>query len=203
MFLLISYPFFTLSYDDNIDTFNCIQNRDKLFDIELANKILLNDCRFESLKQCNILIPSWVVVVAQLVERSLPTQDMVRIQSSAKFTLDIVYCQLYWKDENKVKVAGNGPFFEKCLAKSQEGQQLLNAVNCQFRVCNKYRRGRSLQSCHTSSLGELSESSKMCSTKEPIGDVNDPKKSEFRFGLFCRSKSRPWREVDFRTWEMF
>ena len=95
MFLLISYPFFTLSYDDNIDTFNCIQNRDKLFDIELANKILLNDCRFESLKQCNILTPSWVVVVAQLVERSLPTQDMVRIQSSAKFTLDIVYCQLY------------------------------------------------------------------------------------------------------------
>ena len=69
-------------------------------------------------------------------------------------------------------MAGNGPFFEKCLAKSQEGQQLLNAVNCQFRVCNKYRRGRSLQSCHTSSLGELSESSKMCSTKEPIGDVN-------------------------------
>ena len=29
-----------------------------------------------------------------------------------KFLLNI-YCKLYWKDENKEKEAGNGPFFKK------------------------------------------------------------------------------------------
>ena len=45
------------------------------------------------------------VVVAQLVERSLPNQrSAIRIQSSAKFILNIcllVFYQLYCKDENK------------------------------------------------------------------------------------------------------
>ena len=36
----------------------------------------------------------------------------VRVLSSAKFTLNIVYCQLYWKDKNKDKEAGNGPFLK-------------------------------------------------------------------------------------------
>ena len=31
-----------------------------------------------------------------------------------KFILNI-YCQLYWKDENKEKEAGNGPFLKKNL----------------------------------------------------------------------------------------
>ena len=31
----------------------------------------------------------------------------------AKFILNIVYCQLYWKDENKEKEARNGPFLNK------------------------------------------------------------------------------------------
>ena len=44
-------------------------------------------------------------VVAQLIERSV-----VRIQSSAKFILNNVYCQLYWKDKNKEKGARNVPF---------------------------------------------------------------------------------------------
>ena len=39
----------------------------------------------------------------------------VRIESSAKFTLNNVYYQLYWKDENKEKLAGNGPFIKKIL----------------------------------------------------------------------------------------
>ena len=39
---------------------------------------------------------SWAVVVAQLVERSLPIPESV-----------------YRKDENKEKEAGNGPFFKK------------------------------------------------------------------------------------------
>ena len=30
-----------------------------------------------------------------------------------KIILKIVYCQLYWKDENKEKEAGNGPYFLK------------------------------------------------------------------------------------------
>ena len=40
-------------------------------------------------------------------------RSMVQIQSSAKFILNIVYSQLYIKDKNKEKEAGNGPFFEK------------------------------------------------------------------------------------------
>ena len=35
----------------------------------------------------------WTVVVAQLIELSLPTP--VRIQSSARFIFNIAYCQLY------------------------------------------------------------------------------------------------------------
>ena len=37
----------------------------------------------------------------------------VRILSPAKFLLNIVNCQLYWKEENKEKEAGNGPFLKK------------------------------------------------------------------------------------------
>ena len=49
------------------------------------------------------------VVVAQLVEWSLQIQrSAVRIQSSPK---NYIYCQLYWKDENKEKEAENGSFF--------------------------------------------------------------------------------------------
>ena len=32
----------------------------------------------------------------------------VQIQSSAKFIMSIFYCQLYWKNENRQKEAGNG-----------------------------------------------------------------------------------------------
>ena len=35
-----------------------------------------------------------------------------------KFILNI-YCQLYWKDENKVKETGNGPFFESKHSKTR------------------------------------------------------------------------------------
>ena len=48
----------------------------------------------------------WAVVVGQLVERSLPTPE---IPTSATFYLPIVH--LKRKDENKEKVAGNGPSF--------------------------------------------------------------------------------------------
>ena len=36
-------------------------------------------------------------------------RSAVRIVSLAKFLLNIVYCQLYWKDENKEKEAESGP----------------------------------------------------------------------------------------------
>ena len=54
------------------------------------------------------------VVVAQLVERSLPTPE---VRSSnpviSKMYMEQCYCQLYWKDENKEKESGNGPFLTK------------------------------------------------------------------------------------------
>ena len=53
----------------------------------------------------------WEVVVAQLVERSLSIPE-VRGSNPVigKIYWTFVYCQLYWKDENKEKEAGNGPF---------------------------------------------------------------------------------------------
>ena len=53
----------------------------------------------------------WVVVVAQLVEQSLPTLEV----HSSNPVLNI-YCQQYWKDENEEKLAGNVPFFKKGFA---------------------------------------------------------------------------------------
>ena len=35
------------------------------------------------------------------------------MHSSAKFILNNVYCQLYWKVDNNEKEAGNGPLFLK------------------------------------------------------------------------------------------
>ena len=55
---------------------------------------------------------SRAVVVAQLVERLLPTPEVRdRIQSLAKF----ISCRLYLNDDNKEKEAGNGPFFKKVI----------------------------------------------------------------------------------------
>ena len=56
-----------------------------------------------------------VVAVAQLVERSLPTPEVGSSNPVISKLLcgTFVCCQLYWKDENKEKEAGNGPFFKK------------------------------------------------------------------------------------------
>ena len=51
--------------------------------------------------------------MAQIVERSLPPPE-VRGSNPVIGNL-FVYCQLYSKDENKEKEAGNGPFFKKRL----------------------------------------------------------------------------------------
>ena len=53
------------------------------------------------------------MVVAQLVEWSLPIPE-VRGSNPVigKNLYWTFYCQLYWKDENKEKEAGKGPFFK-------------------------------------------------------------------------------------------
>ena len=61
----------------------------------------------DELTNCQI----WTVVVAQLVELSLPNSRGPRFESSRqqKFISNI-NCQLFQKDENKEKETGNGPF---------------------------------------------------------------------------------------------
>ena len=56
----------------------------------------------------------------------------VRIQSSANFYIGdlFVYCQLYWKDGNKDKEAGNGPFKLKRVNKAVLNQ--LKAFRLKF-----------------------------------------------------------------------
>ena len=55
------------------------------------------------------------VVVVQLVERTLPIPEVHALNPVISKLLygTFVYCQLYWKDENKEKEAGNGPLFFK------------------------------------------------------------------------------------------
>ena len=61
----------------------------------------------------NIKANVWAVVVAQLVERSLPIPEVCSSNSvigKNLFTLNIcLLSTVYWKDENKEKEAGNGP----------------------------------------------------------------------------------------------
>ena len=54
--------------------------------------------------------------MAKLGEWSLPTPEACGSNPVlAKFKLNIVYCQLYKKDNNKVKEAGNGPFLKNMI----------------------------------------------------------------------------------------
>ena len=60
------------------------------------------------------MLPSRAVVVAQLVEKLLPTlESEIQIPTSANFYLPIVH--LNRNDENKEKEAGNGPSLRKVL----------------------------------------------------------------------------------------
>ena len=55
----------------------------------------------------------WAVVVAQLVERPLPTPEVLGSNPViGEFIIEhfLTYCQLYWKYENKEKEAWNGQF---------------------------------------------------------------------------------------------
>ena len=55
------------------------------------------------------------MVVAQLVELTTPEVRRSNPVIGKKIVVN-VYCQLYWKDENKEKEAVNCPFFKKILA---------------------------------------------------------------------------------------
>ena len=57
------------------------------------------------------------MVVAQLVERSLPISEVRGSNPVISKKLLNIYCQLYWKDKNKENEAGNGPFFKKMCCK--------------------------------------------------------------------------------------
>ena len=75
---------------------------------------MLNQCSFYS----KVKIAYWAVVVAQLVEQSLPILEVCGsnpvISKIHLFLLNIsLLSTVYWKDENKEKEAGDGPFFLK------------------------------------------------------------------------------------------
>ena len=62
---------------------------------------------------------------------------MPEVRSSNQFIGHLlVYCQLYWKDENKEKEDGNGPFFKKGFATGLYIQRifdrylLTSTINC-------------------------------------------------------------------------
>ena len=63
---------------------------------------------------------AWAVVVAQLVERSIPIPEVRGsnpVIGNKLFILNICFLStVYWKDKNKEKEkeAGNGSFFEQC-----------------------------------------------------------------------------------------
>ena len=65
---------------------------------------------------CN-LSDAWAVVVAQLVERSLPIPEIRILNTVIGKNLFILYiCFLstvYWKDENRENEAVDGPFLKK------------------------------------------------------------------------------------------
>ena len=71
----------------------------------------------------------WAVVVAELVELLLPILEVHRSNPVIGKLLygKFVYCQLYWKDENKEKEAGNGPLFKKMKLSNEIRQTKIDA----------------------------------------------------------------------------
>ena len=66
------------------------------------------------------------MAVAQLVERSLPTPepDIGKLLYGT-----FVYYHLFWKDKNKEKEAGNGPYLKKtCRSTTNIQSNLINLV---------------------------------------------------------------------------
>ena len=58
----------------------------------------------------------WAVVVAQLLKRSLPIPEVHGSNPAiGKIYWTFVYCQLYWKDENKEKRGREWPIFKTLI----------------------------------------------------------------------------------------
>ena len=80
------------------------------------------------------IVTRWAVVVAQLVERSLPTPEVCGSNPVIVTYLywTFVYCQLYWKDKNKEKRPGMAHFFKKnSVTRLGELFRKVLVTNCQ------------------------------------------------------------------------
>ena len=88
--------------------------------MKAKTSIPIGTCSSRLSSYLSVLIPKtcdlWAVVVtvAQLVERLLLTPEVCSSNPVIGKLLywTFVYCQLYWKIENKEKEAGNGPFLK-------------------------------------------------------------------------------------------
>ena len=62
------------------------------------------------------------MVVAQFVERSLPTPEIRGLNPviGKFYLLSTVFKKLYWKNENKEKEAGKGPFLKNTETFAQD-----------------------------------------------------------------------------------
>ena len=80
------------------------------------------------------------MVVAHLVEWLLTIREVRSSNPVIGKNLLNIYCQLLWKDENKEKEAGNGPFLIKVL-----DYWILTRVFC-------YRKRPLSQMCHNDSI---------------------------------------------------
>ena len=69
--------------------------------------VLKNFCRYTNIHHCG----QWWWWLSWQSGRFRHQRSAVRIPTSAKFLLNNVYCQLYWKDENKKKRPGVAHFF--------------------------------------------------------------------------------------------
>ena len=70
--------------------------------------------------------------MAQLVERSLPTPEVRGSNPVIDKLLytTFVYCQLYWKDGNKEKEAGKGPFKKQLLKYHIVSSRVDDSLHC-------------------------------------------------------------------------
>ena len=79
----------------------------------LSTKILVSKRANNSKIKENNFKQERAVVVAQLVERSLPIPEVCGSNPVTGKNLLNLYCQLYWKDENKRKSDRKWPIFNR------------------------------------------------------------------------------------------
>ena len=121
----------------------------------------------------------WAVVVAQLVDRSLPIQEVRGsnpVISKKLFILNIcLLSTVYWKDENKEKEAGNS-------------QKMLKICFRIVTILNGTKRNE-IKFCVKRSFGPLSNSFKTFSTFD-LNSTSGRKEGKWRFPEKKRLKFR-------------